>query len=122
MRHQNCTTKTTARTVFKQYDSIEFVCYMTNDDDSVYDLNGLILAADMVSTTNITHQMQVDITNASIGAFVISTDETGHAVGKYKLDVLIEIAPGEYKSTDDEIEFWIERAITTPRPSNVIGG
>ncbi len=103
------------RTVFKQYDTIEFDCYMRDDDGSIYDLTGLTLIADMISKTGETELMTTVITDAIEGQFVIKADSKKRDVGKYQVDVLMQLDDDDYKSSKDSFEFYIERAISAPR-------
>ena len=105
------------RIEFKQYDSIQFVCNMINDDGTRYDLTGVTLFADIASTAGeVVDTMQIDITDAAAGMFVLTPNKTAYGVGKYSVEVLIQCSDGVYKSSDNTFDFYIKRAITAPRP------
>lgn len=108
--------KLAERIEFKQYDTIEFACAMTDDDGTVYDLTGLTLYADIESSAGkIVDTMQVDILDATSGLFLMTPSKSGHEVGKYTVEVLIQCTDGVHKSSDNTFDFYIKRAITAPR-------
>ena len=108
--------KLAERIEFKQYDTIEFACAMTDDDGTVYDLTGLTLYVDVESSAGkIVDTMRVDIVDAAAGMFILTPNKTDYAVGKYTAEVLIQCAPNVRKSSDNTFDFYIKRAITAPR-------
>lgn len=104
-----------ANNEFKQYDTIAFAGCITDNNGNVYDLTGIELAADIMASNGETESMTVEITDAASGRFTLTAEKKERKIGRYSVDMLVTCNTDDYRSSRNQFDFYIKRAITAPR-------